>query len=64
MSSEVRGRCETPSYSFFMLRVPSFQLVAPRQTCLRGALCDSHCCYATTIINQIAVAQINLATAI
>ena len=46
------------------LGLASVQLVAPRQTCLRGALCDSHCCYATTIINQIAVAQINLAAAI
>ena len=25
MSSEVRGRCETPSYFFVYLRVPSFQ---------------------------------------
>ena len=35
MSSEVRGRWETPSYFLYMLRVSSFQLVAPRATYLR-----------------------------
>ena len=35
MSFEVRGRWETPSYFFVYLRVSSFQLVAPRATCLR-----------------------------
>ena len=60
------GRCVQRygiSFCFsFPPRAESFSLL--RLGRLVCELCNGHCCYATTIINQIAVAQINLATAI
>ena len=43
LPSEVRGRCETPSYFLFMPLLNYFQLVAPRQTCLcSGVICSAN----------------------
>ena len=48
--------------SFFVYASEFGQLGAVWQSCLRYMrIRDSHCCYATTIANQISSAQTNLA---